>query len=183
MDLNNKNEVIWIDWDDLFIQLSRSNDKEIIQKFTSNLQYFLILSEIFNETMDEKLLIHLYKIISVIHIQKPKYLAQVDLFVDQSIPKHPLAHLIKLLLFCDTKNKDIQLRVKNVLIQLDNYSYYTKYNLLKLIYHSISYYGEDFLLKLDFDNINLLYDILNEFDTRTWQSLKDIFLNLVTNNE
>ena len=161
-----------INWNYKFIQISSDDNHVLVQTFVDNLHYFLILEEIFHSTVDEKLIRHLCKIISVLYVNKPNFMLQLDLFLDESIPNHPIAHLYKLLIFCDTNDKEVQLKISNTLFQIINYSYYSKHELLKIIYESITYYGDIFLTHFNKDNLKLLIDIFLEFDTQKWLSLK-----------
>ena len=108
-------EDLHINWEREVTKLSKEDEISISTKFFNNVELYIILSELFFNSSDPKFIRHLHIIISKLYKINSKYFFELDLFIDQSIHMHPLAYFIKLFMFHNTKEQEIQTKLKSVL--------------------------------------------------------------------
>lgn len=156
-----------IDWGDKFVDISNDTDSHIIQTFINNIEMYLYLAELIFRTTNVKLIRHLHRIIQVLYKYNSKYFFQIDLFVDESIPVHPLAHFVKLSTFCNVKNEDNQDKMYNVLHILQDSSFLVKKEFIKIIVEAIKYMGENYLSSFSKQNLSIIEIFFNDYRNYT----------------
>lgn len=168
-------EDLHINWEREVTKLSKEDEISISTKFFNNVELYIILSELFFNSSDPKFIRHLHIIISKLYKINSKYFFELDLFIDQSIPMHPLAYFIKLFMFHNTKEQEIQTKLKSVLLILLDSSYAVKKELMNVITNSFRYDGRKFLFNFNQDNISLIFQLFSETDSKKF---KEIFDNI-----
>lgn len=121
------------EWDSFFVQISKIPEV-IVPYFIEHFELFLIIGENLFTSENPETLVAIHKILLVLTHHNFKYFEQIDLFIDDSMPKHFLGKLVKILLFSkrETTGLAFNKNLKQLLLQIDSFDYSIKKDSSKL---------------------------------------------------
>ena len=141
------------------------------------------MSELFSITSNAKLIRYIQVTLNALYSQKPKFLYQLDQFIDNSIPRHPLAYFIKLFMFCNVKEEYIQNEIRDILISITHLPFSDIKEFFKIFISAFHHFGDKFLFKFNEGNILLIYKLFDENDSLAYSDLLEKMFFCIIQND